>query len=243
MSMTATLVRVSTDELSQFERDPSLVEPLFEDGSGVVPDDFLKLSKTMEDRVKAAGPQMLVEGLARLDPRLKERLAERLGKSPDEWARSLQGDDLLKMMQERRARLSAGNEVARKTHPTLSLDKAWHGVHYILCGETEPGATPLSQAILGGTALGDEDDEGFSGYGPARYFTASQVAEIAHALNDPVLESQAAARFDPEKMAELEIYPGWRASDAESLLNALRQLRDFYAKAAADGDAIVTCIV
>ena len=49
-------------------------------------------------------------------------------------------------------------------------------MHYVLCGEVEPGAAPLSQAVLGGVALG-EDDEGSSGYGPARYFTAAQTAE------------------------------------------------------------------
>jgi hypothetical protein len=42
-------------------------------------------------------------------------------------------------------------------------------LHYVLCGEAEPGADLLSQAVLGGAAFG-EDDEGFSGYGPARYF-------------------------------------------------------------------------
>jgi hypothetical protein len=44
-------------------------------------------------------------------------------------------------------------------------------------------------------------------------------------------------------MTQLGIYPGWRASDADSVLDALRGLRDFYSKAAADGHAIVTCIV
>jgi hypothetical protein len=239
--MNATFVQIDAVELARFQRDPSLVDPLFLGGT-MIPDVFMKLSKTMEDRVRTAGPQMLAEGLARLDPALKERLAERLGKSPDEWARSLQGDDLLKLMEERRSRFSAPQQGARKERPTLSLDKAWHGVHYLLCGGAEPGATLLSQAVLGGTALG-EDDEGFSGYGPARYFTPSQVTELAEALNHPGLDSEAAARFDPERMSDLEIYPGWRASDADELMDAFRRLRDFYTKAATDGHAIVTCLV
>jgi hypothetical protein len=32
------------------------------------------------------------------------------------------------------------------------------------------------EALLGGSKIGD-DDEGFSGYGPARYFTVAEVAE------------------------------------------------------------------
>jgi len=204
-----------------------------------MPDVFLKLSKTMEDRVRTAGPQMLAEGLARMDPSLRALLAERLGKKAGEV---LQGDDLLKFMQERRSRLSAQQPDVRKARPTLSLDKAWHGVHYLLCGEVEPGATLLSQAVLGGTTLGD-DDEGFSGYGPARYFTPSQVAEIAEALNRPDLEAEFAARFDPKRMSDLGIYPGWQGSDADWVLDGFRSLRDFYSKAAADGHAVVTCLV
>ncbi|HEY6325496.1 MAG TPA: YfbM family protein [Candidatus Cybelea sp.] len=239
--MNATFVQIDAVELIRFQRDPSLVEALFQ-GETVIPDVFMKLSKTMEDRVKTAGPQMLAESLARLDPSLRELLAERLGKSPDEWARTLQGDDLLKLMRERRSRLSAQQEVGREARSALSLDKAWHGVHYVLCGEAEPGATLLSQAVLGGTALGEED-EGFSGYGPARYFTSSQIAELAEALSRPGLEAEAAARFDPKRMSDLGIYPGWRDSDADGVLDGFRSLRDFYSKAAADGHAIVTCLV
>ena len=99
-----------------------------------------------------------------------------------------------------------------------------------------------SQAVLGGTPLGD-DDEGFSSYGPARYFTAPQVAELAQALNRPGFESEAAARFDVERMSKLEIYPGWRASDADCVLEAFHRLRDFYSEATANGRAVVTCLV
>lgn len=236
--MNATFIQVDAVELARFQRDPSLVEALFQ-GENVMPDAFLKLSKTMEDRVRTAAPQMLAEGLARLDPSLRALIAERLGKKPDE---ALQGDDLLKLMQERRSRLSAPQRDVRKARPTLSLDKAWHGVHYLLCGEVEPGATLLSQAVLGGTALGD-DDEGFSGYGPARYFTPSQVAELAEALNGPDLEAESAARFDPKRMSDLGIYPGWQSSDADWVLDGFRSLRDFYSKASADGHAVVTCLV
>ena len=81
------------------------------------------------------------------------------------------------------------------------------------------------------------------GYGPPRYFTAAQVAELAAALNRPDLESEAAARFDAERMSELGVYPGWRASDADWVLDGFRRLRDFYSDAAAKGHAIVTCLV
>src|ERR1700724_3006719 len=44
----------------------------------------------------------------------------------------------------------------------ISIDKSWHGVHYLLCGAAEPTTTLISKAIMGGTEVGDD----FSGYGP-----------------------------------------------------------------------------
>src|SRR5262249_7621299 len=160
------------------------------------------------------------------------------------------GDLLLKAMEERRSRLSAmapgmfphgpdgGDSAVAAPAPRekISIDKAWHGVHYVMCGAPEPGSTLLSQAILGGTDTGD-DEEGFSGYGPARYFTAAQVAELARALSRPELETEAAQRFDSARMAQLELYPGWDAShaqdDREWIMGSFRRLRDFYQDAAA----------
>ena len=96
--------------------------------------------------------------------------------------------------------------------------------------------------MLGGKPLGD-DDEGFSGYGPARLFTVKEVAEISDALNRPEVETQARSRFDADRMNKLEIYPGWRAGDAEKLMDGLRRLRAFYADAATNGTAIISCLV
>ena len=87
--------------------------------------------------------------------------------------------------------------------------------------------------------------EGFSGYGPARYFRAAQVRKLSEELRRPEVESEAAARFDPARMSRLQIYPGWRAGeqDKEWLMNAFQRLRDFYLSAAAQGRAVVTCLV
>ena len=121
----------------------------------------------------------------------------------------------------------------------LSLDKAWHGVHYLLCGAVEPDETLLSQAVLGGTELGED----FSGYGAARFFEPPQVIALADALADPAVEPAAEARFDKERMVELRIYPfGWEDDDLDWLLSSLRDLQRFYREAAARGCAIATCL-
>ena len=213
---------------------------LFQEDDSVIPPVFLALHKTMQDRVRAAGPQMMAQAMSRLDPRLRQQLEASLGRSTAALAGGAGGDQLLKLMQDRAAR--GGSPRPRAERPVLSLDKAWHGVHYVLCGEVEAGATLLSQPVLGGVAIGD-DDEGFSGYGPARYFTAEKVAELAQAMSRLELESEVASRFNPASMSQLKIYPGWRPSDEEWVMDNFRRLRDFYSDASGQKRAIVTCLV
>jgi hypothetical protein len=245
MSMNATFVQIDAAELSKLKADPSLAEGLFQDGP-LIPPVFANLNQTMQSRVRAGGPKLMADALSRMDPALRQQLEQRLGVSTAALAGGAGGESILKVMQERSARLSALTSSAVAARAVLSLDKAWHGVHYVLCGEVEPGPALLSQAVMGGTNLGD-DDEGFSGYGPARYFTVQQVVALSQALSHPELEAEAAARFDVERMSQLEIYPGWDAgaagSDAEWVMDGFRRLRDFYADAAGKGRAIVTCLV
>jgi hypothetical protein len=237
VSMNATFVQVDPAELSKLRANPSLAEALFEDQSlAPAMAKLAALTKTMQDRVRAAGPQLLAGALSRLDPRIRQQLEERLGRSTSDFAAGAGGDAILKMMQER-----GGHGPAAGARAVLSLDKAWHGVHYVLCGEVEPGPALLSQPVLGGVELGD--DEGFSGYGPPRYFTAAQVADLSQGLNSPQIELEAAARFDAARMSQLKIYPGWQSSDAQWVMDAFRRLRDFYSDAASKGRAIVICLV
>ncbi|WP_109486438.1 YfbM family protein [Occallatibacter savannae] len=242
MSMNAVFIQVTPDELARIEKVPALAESLFTPGVTSSLAAFGDLSKKMEDRIRAAGPQLLGQALANLDPRIREQLEQRMGATAAQFSSGQGGDRLLQVMKERRERAMAMSVAAKKDSPKLSLDKEWHGVHYLLCGKVEPDGSFLSQAVLGGTPLGD-DDEGFSGYGPARYFAAAEVARLSAELGAPGLESEARARFDAEKMNSLQIYPGFRAEDIEGLVASVRRLRDFYADAAQNGNAIVTCLV
>ena len=241
MSMTAVFIQVDADELAKIEAKPSLAEALFQTGPAM-PLVFGELSKKMEERVRTSGPKLMASALANLDPRIREQLEARLGGTTQQFASGEGGEALLKAMQQRRERAMGMMQPAGKKRPTLSLEKEWHGVHYLLCGEVEPGKSLLSSAVMGGKPLGD-DDEGFSGYGPARFFNPQQVSSLHEALSRPEMEAEASARFDAARMNSLHIYPGWRSSDAEVLLASMRNLRDFYATAAANGNAVVTCLV
>src|SRR5690242_14594616 len=55
---------------------------------------------------------------------------------------------------------------------STDLDKAWHGIHWLLTGSSEGGEEPLCFLLAGGEQVGDVD----VGYGPARALTSSQVA-------------------------------------------------------------------
>ena len=145
-------------------------------------------------------------------------------------------------MEERWAKAAARLGLAKsRIRKRLSLDKEWHGVHYLLSGIVEADETLSSQAVMGGDELGE--GEGFSGYGPARLIDTNKVKAISVELNHPDLERHVSQRFDVQAMNRLGIYPGFRGTELAGLLESLRRLRGFYEEAARSGRAIVTCIV
>jgi Domain of unknown function (DUF1877) len=94
----------------------------------------------------------------------------------------------------------------------LSLEKSWHGLHYILTGDPVQGDPPLNFLLVGGTEVGDED----IGYGPARIFDPTSVANIDNALSK-FSETDLDARFDPAAMSVAEIYPNIWQEPRDSL--------------------------
>lgn len=250
MSMMGRFVRVSPDQLKEIIDDPSGVEELFvsEQVSKAMPK-FMGALQGLQGRA----PKMLAASMAAMPPELRDRLAQslkNLGIDPDALARGEGGDDLAKLMAERMQKLglrlpgqqppsSGSAQPSGKSGASISLDKAWHGVHYLLCGKMDSGSDLASQAVMGGTEIGED-----LGYEPARYFDAAKVADIARELSRPNLEAEMDARFDPAKMASLGIYPGQFVSseDKKWLMDAFRTLRQFYVDASAANCAVVTCL-
>lgn len=120
---------------------------------------------------------------------------------------------------------------------SMDVDKAWHGLHYLLTGEAEGSDEPLALAILEGTEIGPELD-----FGPARYLTADEVKAVAQALAALTPEALA-QRYNPRDMQEKQIYPQiWERddpNDVEYLLDFFPTLQQFYADAAMRGDAVI----
>ena len=82
------------------------------------------------------------------------------------------------------------------------LDKAWHGIHYLLTGSDWGGDPPLNFLVAGGLPVGDVD----VGYGPARVFHSSEVARIRDALC-AIQPDDLRRRYNPDAMVEQDIYP------------------------------------
>lgn len=248
MSMMAQFVQISAAKLAELVEDPDGIEELFSGDAPVAAmERLINLSEAQRQRIVEQGPQMLENTLARLDPRMREALGERLGQlglDPSGLAKRAQGEALLKLMMARAgggggSRRAAGQGASRSGGASISIDKSWHGIHYLLCGAAEPTTALISKAILGGTEIGDD----FSGYGEARYFTVSETGAMSSELNRSTLEAEMTRRYDPAQMTGLGIYPnGWSGPDLQWLLREFHNLRAFYADATIKGLAIVTCL-
>jgi hypothetical protein len=78
------------------------------------------------------------------------------------------------------------------------LDKAWHGIHFLLTGTAWKGDPPLNFLLVGGRRVED--------FETAHTFTAAETQGIAAALAR-VDDAELRRRFAPEEMMRLEIYP------------------------------------
>src|SRR5690242_19992319 len=148
MSMNAMFVQVQESELERFRKDPESVEELFQHGTPGM-ERFAELASGFQERLRKFGPQMMGDVLSRMDPAMRQQMEERLGRTAAAFASGQGAADLLRMMQGGKDRYTQAAEAAG-LRTTISLEKAWHGVHYLLSGEVEPGKTLLSQAVLGG---------------------------------------------------------------------------------------------
>lgn len=106
---------------------------------------------------------------------------------------------------------------------TTDLDKAWHGIHYLLTGSAGEGDPPVNFLVAGGTEVGDID----VGYGRARVFRAAEVKEIHDALT-AIDADDLGNRYEPERMMKEEVYPTMWDPDPEKD-EGLEYLLEYYA--------------
>ena len=127
-----------------------------------------------------------------------------------------------------------------KNENRVDLDKAWHGIHFLLTGTAWDTNSLKGQAILGGKEFGSE-----MGYGRARLLSADEVRKIADILDNENPQAWS-KKFDAKKMSAEQIYPDiWdEGPDAlDYLITNFQDLKAFYRKAADNGFAVIAAIM
>jgi hypothetical protein len=123
----------------------------------------------------------------------------------------------------------------------LDLNKAWHGLHFLLTGEAWGGEEPACYLLAAGEQIGDEEEHDV-GYGPARGLHVPQVKAFAGALA-AVTKQELASRYNGQQMMELELYPrGWEEEPDEMrdwLAASFDELRQFVRQAAMEDSALL----
>ena len=125
----------------------------------------------------------------------------------------------------------------------LDIGETWHGLQYLLTATAWEGRAPLDFLVRGGEDVGDiPSDEG-----TARVFSPAQVKALATAL-EALSEASLRERYDPARMQQEDIYPGfWEEpppdlEPEEELLSYFDELRKFTASVAKRGHALLVFI-
>ena len=123
----------------------------------------------------------------------------------------------------------------------LSLEKAWHGLHYLLTGDPWGGNGTRGFMLTGGTEQGDD-----LGYGPARYFDPEEVREISDELNG-ITEGELWSNFDARQMTSSGVYPNIWGEPVDDLqeeyFDYFQMLKEFLAQTADHGEAMQILMV
>ena len=129
----------------------------------------------------------------------------------------------------------------RREGDETDLDKSWHLVHYLLSGSSGRGESPLGLIGDDSNPLADID----LGLGKPNVISPSEVQAFAQATA-AMSDADFLTRFKPDEMPVEELYMGdvIARGDHDDMmeysLEYFHILRDFAAKAAANGEAIIT---
>lgn len=121
----------------------------------------------------------------------------------------------------------------------FNIDKAWQAIHFLLNNDAWKGTPPLSNAVLGGQIISDED----IGYGPARYLNVDEVEKVSFALNK-ISAEDLLERFDANALRINDIYPNieWDETDQEYICQNYTELQKYFRSAANEKLAMILFI-
>lgn len=116
------------------------------------------------------------------------------------------------------------------------VDNAWHAIHFLLNQSVWEPTTLGGSIFLGGESISDED----VGYGPARYFTAKESADISTELAT-ISNSTLLKNFN-SLTDETEIYPGFEDNEEDRtyITEHFSSLQKFCASIALSDNCIIS---
>ena len=129
-------------------------------------------------------------------------------------------------------------DVDTSSESSVSLEKAWHGLHFLLTGSTGPSEWPLGFLLHGGqTVTADKPGD--------RLFSPEQTKDLGSAL-DEVSDARLWERFDPTQMTDEFVYPMIWDEPEDDLRNEylgyFRSMKGLIHRASATGSALVVSI-
>ena len=141
---------------------------------------------------------------------------------------------------QRLERAEVYSSLERGQTPSVHLEKAWHGLHFLLTGSAGESGVPLGFLLEGGQEVGEDD-----GYGAPRLFQPGEVQQINTALA-PISDDELWGRFDPELMEAESIYPGIWDEEEEELrdeyLSYFHELKKVVAQAGEGGMGLLVTL-
>lgn len=129
-------------------------------------------------------------------------------------------------------------EIDPKQYPALDIDKSWHAIHYLLCGEAGDGRPPMGYVVPLSDDTAIECNLDYGAFG----LTAQQVQEAAEYLN--TLDDAAIKElYDFPAMLENDIYPlysGDNEAEFYEYLHAnLVEVKNYFAQMAEKGFGVI----
>jgi hypothetical protein len=218
MSIIAHLRQISAKQLQQFVKDPSAAYRFILGDSlsvarttGQELQDWKTKNALILLKVIKAGGKL--ENLNQLDRLLFEKSHLEFG--------NIARQSVL--------RASASLPKVPGKEPGLSLEKSWHGIHYLLNGVAEGGRPPLSWAVLGDKEIPDTDK--LMGHGSAHVLTAQQVSSVSKAIA-PFTREKLLRKFELKAMKAAQVYGVREPEDGEYLWSYFQRLKAFYSQTA-----------
>lgn len=124
---------------------------------------------------------------------------------------------------------------------SMSLEKAWHGLHYLMTGHSRKGDAPLCFLCHDGEEMGPR-----LSYGRVRLFRPAFLERLRSALA-ALSDDELWRRYDSDKLAREQIYPDiWDEPEEdlrEEYLSYFRELKQLIERSCREGTNLAVVVL